>query len=217
MAFPGDGGSLLTVAYYHHSYKTEQEYELASLLMEKSIRSVRKWMPFADICHLRANKTPPSPSAQTSIAYNQFGERPHHHSLVPEGNVLFLDVDCLVMRDVFDVFYDDFDVALCVRPQFSTDKPEGWFDPAFNAGAVFSKSRLFWQEFADYHRRERHQWDDGVLSRFVRQEAKQFALKFLPSDVYNYTPRVFDEDLSGRAIVHYKGEKKKYWMKHAAN
>lgn len=193
---------MLKVAFYYWRAPKDQK-ELFDLLMNKAAVAVRKHMPFADVWHLRAPNNPKYPGAEGDIVLNSF-RRPEHHSMMPEGKTLFLDIDCLVRADVFDVFSDDFDIAAYQR-----------VDGSYNGGVVFSRSRRFWIDFARFHKDRGALWHDPIFTEFIKEYGSGFKIKPL-SDDYNYTPHSHDEDLSGKLIVHYKGEKKKYWMKHAA-
>lgn len=206
---------LLRVAFYHHSYKTPEEFELHSILMNKAVRAVRKHMPYAEIWHLRGNKTPKYPGADMDAVLDPMYHRPAHSAMLPSGDALFLDVDCVVQRDVYEVFKEPFDWAVCVRQQYENEPGVSLDRPAFNGGVIFSRTREFWKHFAEFIAQEDWRWNDTAIGQYV-QERNRFALKVLPSSIYNYIPESPHEDLSGRAIVHYKGEKRKYWMKHLA-
>ena len=201
---------LLKVAFY---YWSSQKKDLTDAIMTKAVNGVRKHMPFAEVWHLRGPSIPKHPGVDKDLLFPEF-KRIHHQALL-DGNVLYLDIDCLVKRDIFDVFYDKtFDAAICVRSQYDFERPETWGNPPYNAGVIFSRSQRWWRKFAEHHASEDYPWNDLTTCRFVDQFSQGFNVKRLPGNIYNYTPHTPDEDLSEKAIVHYKGERKKYWMKH---
>ena len=132
-----------------------------------------------------------------------------------DGEVLSLDTDIIVQRDLSGVFAWPFDVALTKRDG-PIRTPDG-FDITkvmpFNGGVVFSRSRQFWREV--------HQWCENNKAEcgwFVDQMAlagvsRGFDVLTLHCDNFNYTPKSADEDVSRRFAVHYKGHRKD-WMKH---
>lgn len=202
---------LLKVAFYYHSTLNK---DLTDAVMTQAVNAVRKAMPYAEIWHLRGPRVPKHAGVDKDILFIPF-RRIHHQAMMESGPTLFLDIDCWVQRDVYEVFYDRaFDAAICVRAQYDFTKPETWGNPPYNAGVIFSRSQKFWQKFAEHHEREDFPWNDATTCRFVDQFAGDLTVKRLPGSIYNYTPHDPDEDLKDRAILHYKGEAKKYWMKH---
>ena len=131
-----------------------------------------------------------------------------------EGDVLSLDTDVIVQRDLSGVFDWPFDAALTQRD--GPIKTQDGFDLVsimpFNGGVVFSRSQQF--------RRDVHAWceqnkaQDGwyVDQLALAQVAKNYNVLKLHCDNFNYTPRSPAEDVSKRFAVHYKGPRKD-WMK----
>ena len=201
---------LLRVAFYYHSSKNR---DLTDHVMTRAVNAVRKHMPYAEIWHLRGATIEKHPGVDKDIQFVPF-RRIHHQAMMPQGKTLFLDIDCWVQKDVYEVFYQHFDAAICVRTQYDITKPNTWGFPPYNAGVIFSTSQKFWQKFAEHHEKEDFPWNDATTCRFFDQFAIGFEIKRLPGSIYNYTPHEPDEDLSEKSIIHYKGEAKKYWMKH---
>ena len=202
---------LLRVAFYYHS---TQNKDISDHLMNRAVAAVRKSMPYAEIWHLRGERVPKHTGVDKDILFVPF-QRIHHQAMMPPGPTLFLDIDVWVQKDIYEVFYDKPDAAVCVRTQYDYKRPETWGFPPYNAGVIFSTSQKFWLKFAEHHAEENFPWNDATTCRFIEKaEAMGLYIKKLPGAIYNYTPHEPDEDLSGKSIIHYKGEAKKYWMKH---
>ena len=127
---------------------------------------------------------------------------------------LIVDTDILFMRDVRDVWEQDFDVALTRRVGPALD-PNGT-DLAevmpYNTGVMFSRSQAFWQRChelcAGFPPEVQRWYGDQYAVRFA---APEFNVLELAVDPYNYSPDSPDEDVSQRYVVHYKGPRKA-WM-----
>lgn len=121
-----------------------------------------------------------------------------------EGECLFLDVDCIVKRDVSHIFGSPFDVALCIRYMSkAVDKLP------FNGGVSFSRCPEFWKDVAGLP--EQHQSGSDTERRLSEVAmSDKYIVRALNGDIYNYPPKSAEEDVSGRAIVHYKGDRKAY-------
>jgi hypothetical protein len=67
-----------------------------------------------------------------------------------DGEWLFVDTDCVIRKDVSDVFEDDFEVALTDRKGSMWEKtPYGMVMP-YNMGVTFSRSPEFWEKVKKY-------------------------------------------------------------------
>lgn len=214
MAVPGDERGrvkkppMLRVGFYHHSSSNP---ELSGQIMNKAVRAVREHMPYAEIWHLRGPTIPKFPAADHDIEFGPF-KRPQHQALMGEGNILFLDIDCMVQTDVFDVFKVGFDVAVCIREQYDHKRPETWGNPHVNCGVIFSKNPKFWEGFTAYQEQRGWVWSDVVFCDYLK--SSHWNIHYLPGAIYNHVPDEYNEDLSKCAIAHFKGGKKKWWMKH---
>src|SRR3990167_7325139 len=113
------------------------------------------------------------------------------------GDMLFLDTDTILVRDVSHVFDDkEFEVAVAKRGAFDECGGE------FNQGVVFSRQEKFWKAVAD-KARERKSYDEIGFSEVVN--SKEFRVKVLEND-YNFAPP------PNLAIFHFKGPRKKHML-----
>lgn len=133
-----------------------------------------------------------------------------------DGDVLYLDYDTIVMEDVSDVFDRDFDVALTRRPENDESVAPAIAQASpHNNGVMFSRNPVFWSKVLE--RYSRHPAKDAwmtaqiVITETAHALRDEFRIIELPGERYNYTPKKQREDLTGRAIVHYKGMRKE-WM-----
>lgn len=182
------------------------------------IRSVRKHLPECQIVQLTDEVTPilPGVDAMVRMPYEgDFGAWRLKHFAYFEGETLHLDYDVIVNRDVSHIFDLEFDVALTKRP--TNDKTVGrkinQASP-HNLGVVFSRNPDFWQKvYAHYTQVKERSWmwiqiATTECAHFLKDE---FKVLELPGETYNYTPTSPLEDVSDKAIVHYKGDRK-HWM-----
>ena len=137
------------------------------------------------------------------------------HLSMLKGDILNLDYDTVVQRDVSDVFNRPFDIALTVR-KAKKDKNEMLnLGSPHNTGVVFSRAPEFWKLCADRldNYPEDQRWLSGQanITECAHIYRKNFKVIELPGFLYNYTPKSHDEDVSERYIVHYKGHRK-HWM-----
>lgn len=125
------------------------------------------------------------------------------------GNCLFMDVDCIVKRDLRHVFARDFDIAISYR----NEKTDGHVLP-FNGGAVFSTCPAFWGELAS-HPEAYVNW--FTAENFFGQLASKdrYSVRLLNGAIYNYIPTSKDDDPEGKAIIHYKGDRKSWALERA--
>lgn len=187
-------------------------------LAKVMILSVRKHLPESQIVQLTDDKTPmlPGVDAMVQMPYDgDFGAWRLKHFAWFEGEVLHLDYDVIVNRDVSDVFKQDFDVALTKRsdndktvsPQINRLSPH-------NMGVVFSRNPDFWKRVYDHYMSvpERSwMWIQIATTEAAHFLKDEFKVLELPGETYNYTPSSPLEDVSNKAIVHYKGDRK-HWM-----
>jgi len=140
-------------------------------------------------------------------------------------DVVILDTDIVVQEDLAGVF-GDWDIGLTLRDP--SDRLRQVMP--FNEGVIFcratSAARRFWGAVLHTYRQlpvALRRWSGGqvslgiLLRRYLEPqdgdllEVHGIRIKLLPKDIYNYAPQREDEDLSGRAIVHYHGGRKQ-WM-----
>ncbi len=213
----------MQVAFVHAEgpYRAE-ELELQRALAHRMMDSVREHIG-CNIVHLADPMTPDLGADETVRGI------PESEYWVPfvlrmfglmDGETLFLDTDCIVQRDVSDVFTDQsFDVALTVkRKRFAQYvDPQGvkHYMP-FSMGVVFSRAPAFWLMLAERVERMTGPmmlgwWGAQIELLRVYANPGAWRIKVLESDEFNYTPNAEGEDVSGRAIVHYKGVHRKHW------
>lgn len=204
----------MTVGFFHVARGETPHVRLAAALM----RSVRRAMPDVSIVHLTDALTPaidgvdvvqrqgPAPIALGCLeAY-----------AACEGEWLFVDTDVIVQRDVRYIFERPFDIAVANRDGTLRPKEVGtkfMRGMPFNKGAVFSRSPTFWVAAAAHLRtlsEKRQHWMGDQLSTNHVIATGRFRVEILPSR-YNYPPLLKDEDVSTKAILHYKGPRKT-WM-----
>ena len=183
----------------------------------KSIAAVRNVMPEVEIVQLTTQKWDgPDIGADSIRKFDMpmdcfYGYRKYFAQSMVEGNNLFLDVDCMVQKDVSGIFEREFDVTVCYRCK--RDKIKNHIP--FNGGAVFSRCPGFWKEAAG--RPEEHKnWIDTEKKLSETALNDLYFVRVLDGNIYNYTPEDVDEDISGKAIVHYKGRRKKFLIQRAA-
>jgi len=180
------------------------------------VAGARAVMPGVDVCQLTDLESPalegvtvlrrpaqPSFTATLADAYAQPGEW------------LFADTDVVLQRSVADIVADDWwQVAVASRSGTYVDLAEetSVFMAAmpFNTGAVFSRCPAFWEEC-----RQRilalpalHQpWYGMQLVVGAMALEGRYRVRILPNE-YNYPPRTQTDDVSAKALVHYKGPRK---------
>jgi hypothetical protein len=216
----------MTVGFYYAGPAGTDHVRLAQLL----IASVRRTMPGVGIVQFTAPASarvpgvdhvevePAAPIALARLrAYAQCF-----------GDWLLVDTDVIVQQDVRPIFEREstdpwpwFDVAVAdrsgsLRPKeigskFMTRMP-------YNAGAVFSRTAAFWQ--AAVERLERlspkaQAWMGDQQAMCDVIAGATFRVRLLPSR-YNYSPHRRDEDVSGQAILHFKGPRKAWLLERAA-
>lgn len=182
--------------------------ELAELMM----RSARLVMPDVPIVQLTDDYTPRVIGVDDCIRLP--GDMPmavRRMSLqAMDGDWLFVDPDVMFRRDVRDVFNKDFDVAITDRAEITPDRESDYSRlMPHNTGVVFSKSRHFWERVKAKlvtMEQKYQEWTGDQL--VICGMAKDKGVIVLPGKVYNFPPEGGDTDVSGAAIVHYKGNRK---------
>lgn len=144
-----------------------------------------------------------------------FGDFRLRHFMRVEGDVLHLDYDVIVNRDVSNIFEQDFDVALTRRPDNdpTASKNINRVSP-HNMGVIFSRNPDFWSEVHTHYMAmpiKSWMWIQVATTEMAFHLKDRFKIVELPGDVYNFTPRTRTENVSDKAIVHYKGDRK-HWM-----
>lgn len=202
----------MTVGFYHAGPPSPH----AALM----VASVRRTMPNVDVVQF-------SPAGTTLVpgvsALRPTQDQPliaravlHAYATV-SGEWLFLDTDVLVQRDVRDVWATAFDIAVATREGTFKDEAEArsgcMTSMPFNKGVVFSRSSIFWADalvrICDYSEKRQH-WMGDQQAVCDAIASGHYAVAHLPN-TYNYPPKTRHEDVSEKAILHFKGPRKA-WM-----
>jgi len=143
-----------------------------------------------------------------------------HLQEFPAANAIFLDADVVVQKDLGPLLRDEFDIGLTYRDETDPSlrkSPQAYQMMPFNAGVMLSRpsGRDFWTEayrvclaMPEDHQR----WFGDQLA--IKEVAARTTLKVkqYPCALYNYSPARWDEDLSEKYVIHYKGDNRKVWM-----
>lgn len=186
-------------------------------LAEIMVESVKRHMPTVPIIHMRDEHTPQIGDVTQIIPWD--GERLmtyrlRHLAALPKGDVVTLDTDLIVQKDLRPVFHRPFAVALTKRkgPIYGGDGKDITEAMPYNAGVCFTKTPDFWRDCYAWIQEQ----SEALQTWYGDQYAlKHFAQKYDALDLdcghWNYTPGTAREDVSAKAIVHYKGNRKQ-WM-----
>lgn len=179
-------------------------------------KNIRKHMK-QDIVHLTDLETEPLSFADEvqRIDEKDIAKAKYKHLSMLKGDVLNLDYDIIVQKDVSDVFNRPFDVALTKRRVEEGKFKMLLLSQPHNTGVVFSRCREFWELCLERYDKypENAGWMVGqvCISECAHLHRERFRFLELPAALYNYTPKNREENVSGRFIVHYKGPRKD-WM-----
>lgn len=184
----------------------------AVALAQIMVASVRKHMPYARIVQHSDMAYPETPGVDHVIRLTLPGDHVErrwghmaHMMAFTEDNVLSLDCDVVVRRDLRDVFERDFDIAMCRTPDRR--------DTAYNAGVIFAKPEgfAFWQEVLDaYQRTGKDEWEDSQRALTMAADDTRLKVLDLNFNVFNFTPAEAGTDRSAAALVHYRGRRKRF-------
>ncbi len=185
---------------------------------DKMLESVRKHITFERIVHLREPSEEPFEGCSSqSLPWDgtKVEEyRLRHLAALPDGEWLSLDTDVLVQHDLSKVFAFPFDVALTQRdsPVWDTNGNDVTKVMPFNAGVMWWRSREFWADCYRWIQLQGDATQKWYGSQIVLPIiAQRYQVLKLHCDNFNYSPRVEDEDMSGRFCLHFKGWRKP-WM-----
>ena len=184
-------------------------------LAEIMIKSARAVMPDVPIVQLTDGST--ARVMGTDECRRIPGDMPmairrvsHHAAL--EGDWLLIDPDVMFRRDVREVFNESFDVAITDRIGTVIDQESDYSTlMPHNIGVVFSRSPQFWQEVKARLLQMPEKLQEWMGDQIVVCEMAS-RCKHIPGKVYNFPPDSVDTDISGAAIVHYKGNRKDMMM-----
>ncbi len=188
------------------------------------VASVKSAMPGVRIIQMTDTNTKPVTGVDDVIRkrYDDKYLMPYrllHLKDFPPGDVIFLDTDIVVQKDLSPIFEEDFDIGLTKR--FKPVRDLNGYDLAaempYNTGVMFSRASgtSFWQKSYEHcltlPKHDQEWWGDQ-LSIKATADTTDLKLKEFPCDLYNYTPHTPVEDVSGKFVLHYKGPHRKEWM-----
>lgn len=203
----------------YHAGDSPVHVQLAARLMA----SVRRSMPGIAVTHLTDESTAGIEGADAVV---RLSGGPVALACLEAyaaclGDWLFVDTDVVVQRDVRAVFDQTFDIAVASRAGTLLPKEVGTKFMArmpYNKGVVFSRSPAFWRDAADDLRTrartsQAFMGDQEAMNRVIASGLYQVVVL---SSAYNYPPMAADEDVSDKALVHYKGSRKAWAIERAA-
>ena len=139
----------------------------------------------------------------------------YRHLSLLKGDILMIDYDVIVQKDVSEVFNKKFDLALTLRKSNRGKSEMLHLGSPHNTGVIFSRTNEFWKEcekrYLCYPDNQKWMVGQVNITESAHIHRKRFKIIELPAYLYNYTPQVKDEDLSEKYLVHYKGNRK-HWM-----
>lgn len=210
----------MNVGFYHASAPNSPTVEMA-LAMVRSVRQAMPNVAVVQFTHVHSVIILDVDSVSAAAVEQPIALAVLEAYASVEGEWLFLDTDVLVQQDVRSVFLRPFDVAVAERAgtlqahevgsKFMEQMP-------YNKGAVFSRSQAFWQEATARLRTmppAQHAWmgDQRAMCQVIA--SGKYAVEFLPNR-FNYAPHRKNEDLSDKAILHFKGPRKPWMLGRAA-
>jgi hypothetical protein len=178
------------------------------------IASCERVMPGVPVVHLTDGSTP---KLEGTECIRIAGDMPmavrriEHHSRL-YGDWLFLDTDCVVIKDVQGVFDDDFEIAVTDRKGSMWEKtPYGSIMP-YNMGVTFSRNPEFWEQVLKYLKvmpAKFQEWegDQRVVCEMIRSG---YPVKVLPGKIFNFTPEKVGDSVKHASILHFKGHRKQW-------
>ena len=190
---------------------TSNDHRLVHLMVD----SVRKTMPGTEIVHMTDEHT--APIGGTKTVRRKFEhDNPmlfRMESVVElDGEVIVLDTDVIVQKDIRPVFGFEFDVAMTWRSEKILD-PNGVNVSElmpYNTGVMFLRNMDFMRDCIKWGANKGFGWYTDQAS--VAEVGKKYNVLKLHCDNFNYTPRSASEDLSSRYVVHYKGNRRSFLL-----
>ena len=198
-------------------------HDVPLAIASRLIESVKREMPKSHIYHQTDEVTPEIEGTITvrlskGEDFAEFFLR--HLAECPLERFIKLDYDCVVRRSLYPVFKHSFQVGLTRRdPKDSAQSDAFTQRHPHNAGVMFSNGRhSFWKELYQAYMAipDADGWMDACDAMETAVKATRCKVKDFPCSIYNYTPSMPDEDLSGRDVVHYKGMRKHWALDYGA-
>lgn len=196
--------------------ETERDAEIAKYL----IASVKRYMPHAGPYQLTRDGVKQLEGAEVIRIPGDMpmGARRIGHYASLMGEWIFVDTDVLFREDVSGVFEKPFDVALVSRDGTYMEGTEYAKAMPYNFGVVFSRNSEFWQEAGKHLSRMApalQEWEGEQLVTCEMARRGKFKVEILPSR-YNFTPAEKTDNVSDKAILHLKGQRKA-WLSDLAS
>lgn len=213
----GSGGEAMRLAFLHVDIPGQ---EMSRTLAEIMVASAKRVMPDLEVVQLTNIGTPEIKGVDSSIRKKiiypfLMQYRLSHFKDFP-GDAIFIDTDTVILRDLRPVFEKQFDVALTRRTgRIIVDGKDIVPEQPFNTGVMFSRNPAFWSDVFDCCWKlndDLKHWYGDQMSVKVVVDSGKFNILELPCFEYNYSPKRPGEDLTGKYVAHYKGEKRKAWM-----
>ena len=187
-------------------------------MADRMIASAKSVMPDVEIYHLTDGFTK-SPKGVTDTiricgSMPMAVRRMTLHSMCV-GDWLFVDTDIIFRKSVEHVFDDPFDVALTDRNGTITHEADYAKLMPYNIGVVFSRNPEFWTMVKGYlvqmpEKYQQWEGDQRIVCELMKHN-HGFDVKIIPGAIYNYPPKRAD-DPQDAAIMHYKGNRKKWLL-----
>lgn len=203
----------MTVGFFTVVRRDPQHF----LHAEGLVQSIRATMPGVEIVQFTDDTSPRVPDTDhvQRLPHGPMLERRLEHYSHCEGDWLLVDTDVQMLRDVRHIFTDTrFDVALTDRNWPGI--PQGddvMHTMPFNTGVCFSRSSVFWQDVLTTWRAyapTQRDWLSEQRAVYDVIRTGRYRIRILPGQVYNYPPRVIDDEMAGAAIAHFKGQRKQW-------
>jgi hypothetical protein len=134
-----------------------------------------------------------------------------------DGQVLYMDTDVVIQRDLRPMFNVPFDVMLTSRGPKNIEGRE----MPFLFGVVPYRTREFWLEvrdrvFAMPHGDDQNWWGSQVAACDMWVEEQngrgKWKIAVVGCDPHNFTPKNAEDKPADKWVLHYKGRKRKKWM-----
>lgn len=212
-----------TVVVFPHveGHWSAEETALQRELAQIMCASARKAMPGIKIKMMTDERTPGLSCADEVL------RRPQTSAWIPwicdfcaqiDGQVLYLDTDLIVQKDLRLLFAVPGDALFTYRGPKEIDGRQ----MPFLFGVVAYRTRAFWAEVRDRVLampaiEDRNWWGSQVAVFEMWMEHQHgretWRMNSVPCDAYNYTPKNPADAPADKWALHYKGKKRKNWMK----
>lgn len=189
-------------------------------IAEIMIASVRRSMPGVKVVQMADLTTP-------ALAVDEVVRKPFSHMFwVPwlmefvselPGEVLFLDSDIVVQRDLSPLFNTGADLVITTRGPKVFDGRQ----MPFLLGVTASRTPEIWLELRDRvlampEEKDRGWWGSQVAIFDMWMDEQdgrgKWKIAVVDCDPHNYVPKDENDAPADKWVLHYKGKKRKPWM-----